>query len=237
MLPNPESDVVALATGTPSRSRPKAGKIDLLVSAAAPEGARQRPLQCDNLVLMRMNSAADLAHLVESFSFVPPSMFGEARHFGLGGALVAGKISPNPTLIRFGADFGGRRVGREGHRTTILKRHGPAASGSNQAEALSRQASFGCRTPSAATSSDRTAEDGLRVGLGLRTAIEHRILTRQGHGFGKRLLARTRSVPRCPVLYEGGPITVTGVPMGVSGQTWAAVAMGISTHPLLWGVP
>ncbi len=39
------------------------------------------------------------------------------------------------------------------------------------------------------------------------------------------------------VLYEGGPITVTGVPMGVSGQTWAAVAMGISTHPLLWGVP
>jgi hypothetical protein len=39
------------------------------------------------------------------------------------------------------------------------------------------------------------------------------------------------------VRYEVGPITVTGVPMGVSGQTWAAVAMGISTHPLLWGVP
>jgi len=38
-------------------------------------------------------------------------------------------------------------------------------------------------------------------------------------------------------LYEAGPITVTGVPMGVSGQTWAAVAMGISTHPLLWGEP
>ena len=49
--------------------------------------------------------------------------------------------------------------------------------------------------------------------------------------------ATARSVEWCQVLYEDGPVTVTGVPMGVSGQTWAAVAMGISTQPLLWGVP
>jgi hypothetical protein len=36
-------------------------------------------------------------------------MFDEARHFGLGEALVAGKFSPHPTLIRFGA-----RVSEEG---------------------------------------------------------------------------------------------------------------------------
>ena len=48
---------------------------------------------------------------------------------------------------------------------------------------------------------------------------------------------RTPSAGSFRVRYEGGPITVTGVPMGVSGQTWAAVAMGISTHPLLCGVP
>jgi L-fucose isomerase-like protein len=37
--------------------------------------------------------------------------------------------------------------------------------------------------------------------------------------------------------YEEGPVTVTRVPMGVNGQTMAAVATGISTHPLDWGEP
>jgi DNA helicase HerA-like ATPase len=79
--------------------------------------SRQRPLkvhdnvlsQCDNLVLMRMNSPADLAYLAESFSFGSPSMFDEARHFGLGESLFAGKFSPHPTLVRFGG-----RISEEG---------------------------------------------------------------------------------------------------------------------------
>jgi hypothetical protein len=34
---------------------------------------------------------------------VPPSLIGQAARFGLGEALIAGKISPHPALIRFGA--------------------------------------------------------------------------------------------------------------------------------------
>ncbi len=109
---NPDSEVIALATRHAVQIAAEGRKfgLHLLVSTQRPQKVHDNVLsQCDNLVLMRMNSAADLAHLVETFSFVPPSMFGEARHFGLGGALVAGKISPNPTLVRFGA-----RVSEEG---------------------------------------------------------------------------------------------------------------------------
>jgi DNA helicase HerA-like ATPase len=76
----------------------------LLVATQRPQKVHDNVLsQCDNLVLMRMNSAADLAHLGVSFSFVPAALLAEANHFGLGEALVAGKISPTPTLLRFGA--------------------------------------------------------------------------------------------------------------------------------------
>jgi uncharacterized protein len=108
----PESGVVALATRHAVQIAAEGRKfgLHLLVSTQRPQKVHDNVLsQCDNLVLMRMNSAADLAHLVESFSFVPPSMFDEARHFGLGEALVAGKVSPYPTLVRFGA-----RISEEG---------------------------------------------------------------------------------------------------------------------------
>jgi len=108
----PESGVVALATRHAVQIAAEGRKfgLHLLVSTQRPQKVHDNVLsQCDNLVLMRMNSAADLAHLVESFSFVPPSMFDEARHFGLGEALIAGKVSPNPTLVRFGA-----RISEEG---------------------------------------------------------------------------------------------------------------------------
>ena len=108
----PESEVVALATRHAVQIAAEGRKfgLHLLVSTQRPQKVHDNVLsQCDNLVLMRMNSAADLAHLVESFSFVPPSMFDEARHFGLGEALIAGKVSPNPTLVSFGA-----RISEEG---------------------------------------------------------------------------------------------------------------------------
>ena len=76
----------------------------LLLATQRPQKVHENVLsQCDNLILMRMNSAADLAHLGASFSFVPAALLAEASHFGLGEALVAGKISPTPTLLRFGA--------------------------------------------------------------------------------------------------------------------------------------
>jgi DNA helicase HerA-like ATPase len=65
--------------------------------------------QCDNLVLMRLNSAADAALVKARFSFVPDALLDQAAAFGLGEALVAGKLSPDPMLIRFGA-----RVSEEG---------------------------------------------------------------------------------------------------------------------------
>ena len=50
--------------------------------------------QCDNLVLMRMNSMADVGDLTRMFSFVPPGLFAGAPSFALGQALVAGRILP-----------------------------------------------------------------------------------------------------------------------------------------------
>ncbi len=76
----------------------------LLASTQRPQKIHENVLsQCDNLMLMRMNSAADLAHLETNFSFAPRGLLQQATHFGLGEALVAGKISPDPTLVRFGA--------------------------------------------------------------------------------------------------------------------------------------
>ena len=79
--------------------------------------ATQRPLkvhenvlsQCDNLVLMRMNAAGDLARLAELFSFVPPGLLAGASNFGLGQALVAGRVVSHPTLVTTGG-----RVAQEG---------------------------------------------------------------------------------------------------------------------------
>jgi uncharacterized protein len=65
--------------------------------------------QCDNLLLMRMNSTADLADLARSFSFVPPGLLAGATSFGLGQALVAGRISPQPAYVQMG-----KRLSEEG---------------------------------------------------------------------------------------------------------------------------
>jgi hypothetical protein len=90
--------------------------IHLLVSTQRPQKVHENVLsQCDNLVLMRMNSASDLAYLGEMFSFVPGGLLAKARRFGLGEALVAGKIAPEPALVRFGkriSEEGGSDVGQ-----------------------------------------------------------------------------------------------------------------------------
>ena len=46
---------------------------------------------------------ADAAFTQAVFSFVPPSLIDRAVTFHQGEALIAGKISPQPTLLRFGA--------------------------------------------------------------------------------------------------------------------------------------
>jgi uncharacterized protein len=80
------------------------------VSTQRPQKVHENVLsQCDNLLLMRMNSLADLGFVGDVFSFVPPRLLERATAFRQGEALVAGKIVSHPCLVRFGA-----RVAEEG---------------------------------------------------------------------------------------------------------------------------
>ena len=84
--------------------------IYLLVSTQRPQKVHENVLsQCDNVVLMRMNSTADLAYAGSVLSFVPPGLLALATTFRLGEGLVAGKLASHPALVRFGA-----RVAQEG---------------------------------------------------------------------------------------------------------------------------
>jgi len=76
----------------------------LLTSTQRPQKVNDEVLsQCDNLLLMRMNSEADLGYLRDTFSFVPSGLIQRATTFGLGETLVAGKFFPHPTYVKFGA--------------------------------------------------------------------------------------------------------------------------------------
>jgi hypothetical protein len=67
----------------------------VLVSTQRPNKVHENVVsQCDNLLLMRMNSMADVADLTRLFSFVPPGLMAGAPTFGLGQALVAGRLFP-----------------------------------------------------------------------------------------------------------------------------------------------
>jgi hypothetical protein len=109
---DPEDPLTAIATEHAVRIAGEGRKFGLylLVSTQRPQKAHENVLsQCDNLLLMRMNSAADLGFVGDVFSFVPQSLLGRATTFRQGEALAAGKISPHPALLRFGA-----RVSEEG---------------------------------------------------------------------------------------------------------------------------
>ena len=63
----------------------------LLLSTQRPSKIHPQVLsQCDNLVLMRMNSPGDVAELIELFGFAPPAMLRSSQFFVQGEALVAG---------------------------------------------------------------------------------------------------------------------------------------------------
>lgn len=103
---SPDDPITAIATEHAVRIAAEGRKygLYLLVSTQRPQKVDAQVLsQCDNLVLMRMNSRADLAYVGELFSFVPSPLVTAATDFGLGEALLAGKISSHPALVRFGA--------------------------------------------------------------------------------------------------------------------------------------
>jgi DNA helicase HerA-like ATPase len=108
----PEDPLTALATEQAVRIAAEGRKFGLylLVSTQRPQKVHPNIVtQCDNLVLMRLNSAADMSYAESVFSAVPPGLLRRASGFGLGEALVAGKIASHAALLRFGS-----RVAAEG---------------------------------------------------------------------------------------------------------------------------
>ncbi len=76
----------------------------LLLSTQRPSKIHPQVLsQCDNLVLMRMNSPSDVEELATAFGFAPPAMMRSSQYFVQGEALVAGAFVPVPGMIRMGA--------------------------------------------------------------------------------------------------------------------------------------
>lgn len=75
-----------------------------------PQKAHENVLsQCDNLLLMRMNSTADLAAVADTFSFVPLGLLERATAFQPGECLVAGKLPGHPTLVCVGRRIAEKR--------------------------------------------------------------------------------------------------------------------------------
>ena len=87
-----EDPLTALAADATVRIAAEGRKFGLylLVSTQRPQKVHENVItQCDNLVLMRLNSAADTAFAQSVFSFVPPRLVEQAAAFRLGEALVA----------------------------------------------------------------------------------------------------------------------------------------------------
>lgn len=77
--------------------------IYLLLSTQRPQKIHRNVLsQCDNLLLMRVNSASDLDELATVFSHVPAALIAEARAHRMGEMLAAGPIAPTPLRLQMG---------------------------------------------------------------------------------------------------------------------------------------
>ena len=73
----------------------------LLLSSQRPSKIHPQVLsQCDNLMLMRMNSPDDVAELGRTFGFAPQSMLRASNGFVQGEALLAGGFAPVPMLVQ-----------------------------------------------------------------------------------------------------------------------------------------
>ena len=112
----PGDEVTALATEHAARFAAEGRKFGLylLVSTQRPQRVNELVVsQCDNLVLMRMTSAGDLAYVADVLSFAPAPLLERATSFRMGESLVAGKIASHPAFVRFGpriAEEGGADV-------------------------------------------------------------------------------------------------------------------------------
>lgn len=108
----PGDPLTAIATDLAVRIAAEGRKygIHLLACTQRPQKVHENVVsQCDNLMLMRMNSPADVARLAELLSYAPPGLLGRCGVLRQGEALVAGRIAPHPLFLRVGA-----RVAEEG---------------------------------------------------------------------------------------------------------------------------
>jgi uncharacterized protein len=102
----PGNRIVAVAAEHAVRIAAEGRKFGLylLVSTQRPQKIPENVLsQADNIVLLRLNSLADEAFAEAAFSFVPPGLIERSATFRQGEGLIAGRISPEPALLRFGA--------------------------------------------------------------------------------------------------------------------------------------
>lgn len=102
---HPASHTQALATTQAINIAAEGRKFGLYLMLASqrPQKLHENVLsQCENLLLMRVNSRSDLAHLATIFSHVPEPMIAQAADFQLGEGLAAGRISPVPVVFRSG---------------------------------------------------------------------------------------------------------------------------------------
>src|SRR5699024_11705944 len=77
--------------------------LHLLTSTQRPHKVHENVVsQCANLLLMRMNSQADISSLGRLLSFVPPGLMAGATSFRLGQALVAGRFTPHAAYVTIG---------------------------------------------------------------------------------------------------------------------------------------
>ena len=108
----PDDPVTALATRATqrgSRRRDGSSGSTSLVSTQRHQRVNELVVsQCDNLVLMRMISAADLAHVRELLAVAPAPLVERAAAFRAGSRSSPGR-SPPTTFVRFGP-----RVSEEG---------------------------------------------------------------------------------------------------------------------------
>jgi DNA helicase HerA-like ATPase len=112
----PGDDVTVLATEHVVRIAAEGRKFGLYLLISTQRPLRVNELvvsQCDNVVVMRMNAAADLAYIADVLSFAPRPLLERSTGFRQGESLVAGKIASHPAFVRFGprlAEEGGSDV-------------------------------------------------------------------------------------------------------------------------------
>ncbi|HWL50629.1 MAG TPA: ATP-binding protein [Acidimicrobiia bacterium] len=103
---DPQEPVSVLSTDRTVQIAAEGRKFGLylLVSTQSPHKVPENVVsQCDNVLLMRLNSQADVEDLTSLFSFVPPGLVAGLSSFRMGQALVGGKIFPLSGYVRMGA--------------------------------------------------------------------------------------------------------------------------------------